>query len=327
MSPIPHAAHSSLLLHIQEPARSHALSEPDKDALGPLSMGVVCGLLHAVGPDHLATLAAFSASMTPWPAAKVGASWGVGHGVGIIAVGFLSLAVDQIPGVHLQEKLENFGDYVIGLSMILVSLYFLMNENQYLETTEDGQITVHGCNCCTLPRAAREAKKAAKLPPKKRFCKAFECGDLATEEAELAEEDCPEITEDTRLLANDIPDPLPSSAREHSTHARDLKSGIVGLVQGMCCPMGLVQVSYLAGSGHGPVDVGIFIAATLVVSILGTSIFSACWAGLANSRMLGDSMNPRILFRVSCAIAFLLGVAWIAANFFHVLDKVNYAER
>lgn len=325
MSPIPHAAHSSVALHIQEHTPQHAHGEPAA-ALGPLGMGLVCGLLHAVGPDHLATLAAFSVSMTPWAAAKVGASWGIGHGVGIIAVGFLSLAVDQIPGVHLSEKIESFGDYVIGLSMVLVAVYFLMNENQYLKTMEDGSVAVVGCKCCSLPRAAQQVKKAAKLPQKKRFCEAFGGGEKAIDKAHPDVEDCQEVTENTPFLADDIPDVPASPATEHNTMHRDVKSGVVGLVQGMCCPMGLVQVSYLAGAGHGPKDVGIFIAMTLLVSIMGTSLFSAFWAGLTSSRMLGD-VNPRMLFRASCAIAFSLGITWIVANFFQVLDKVNYAER
>eukprot|EP00931_Biecheleriopsis_adriatica_P040981 TRINITY_DN23476_c0_g1_i1.p1 TRINITY_DN23476_c0_g1~~TRINITY_DN23476_c0_g1_i1.p1 ORF type:complete len:333 (+),score=51.18 TRINITY_DN23476_c0_g1_i1:87-1085(+) len=327
--------HGSLL----HPTNSH--TDPHhaqaSQASGPLAMGMVCGLLHAVGPDHLATLAAFSANMEPWPAAKVGASWGIGHGAGIIAVGFLSLVVDQIPGVHLQKRLESFGDYIIGVSMILVAVYFLIREADYV-TVQDGAVTVHGCNCCSLPMPVQSAGPKARSTRsiKKRFCKNYSGGDddrmpssSTSSSSGCQEEECLECTEDTPLSGGKgIPKGVPKSVPERrasSVPSRDVKSAIVGLVQGMCCPMGLVQISYLAGAGNGPVDVFIFIAVTIVVSVTGTALFAAFWARFVSSRTF-CAVDPRWLYRGSCGLALCLGTTWIAANYLNVLDKVNYAE-
>ena len=71
-----------------------------RGALHAGGMGLLCGSLHALGPDHLATLVTFSTPlgvltlkeapfarlMPPIAAAKVGASWGIGHCFGVVVV-------------------------------------------------------------------------------------------------------------------------------------------------------------------------------------------------------------------------------------------------
>ncbi|CAJ1454213.1 unnamed protein product [Effrenium voratum] len=104
---------------------------------------------------------------------------------------------------------------------------------------------------------------------------------------------------------------------------RDVKSAAVGLLQGLCCPMGLVQLSYLAGKAA--LDAAIFVLVTMVVSIGGTALVAAAWASLTRSS-LATSVSPRRVYRSSCFLALAFGIAWIAANYFDVLDKVNYAE-
>eukprot|EP00438_Fugacium_kawagutii_P017265 Skav234063 [mRNA] locus=scaffold619:236965:243903:- [translate_table: standard] len=113
------------------------------------TMGFVCGSLHAFGPDHLATLVTFSACMPPLAAAQVGASWGVGHCFGVVMIGLIIWLVGLIPGLNMEGWYETSGDYIIGASMILVAIYFVVREEHYITVDSLGDQTVQSCLCCS----------------------------------------------------------------------------------------------------------------------------------------------------------------------------------
>mmetsp|Transcript_42519 Transcript_42519/g.52343 ORF Transcript_42519/g.52343 Transcript_42519/m.52343 type:complete len:310 (-) Transcript_42519:41-970(-) len=292
-------------------------------------MGLVCGGLHALGPDHLATLVTFSALMPPLAAAKVGASWGLGHCFGVVAIALLIFLVESIPGLPKLQGFESSGDYVIGASMILVALYFICREDQYIILDALGEERVNHCHCCT-PSPSTQAART----PKPKLCGTFseKSGDSpkgrspgrsptrrspsarsrrSDEEASIGES----VAETTPLL--------PREEDHDCVEDRDFKSAAVGFLQGMCCPMGLVQVTYLAG--RSALDTTVFIVVCVLVSIIGTATIAALWAAFTRSTM-GKAVSPRYVYRGSCFFAFSFGVLWIVANFFHFLDKVNYAE-
>jgi high-affinity nickel-transport protein len=63
-------------------------------------LGFVLGIRHAADPDHLAAIAALVARhRNPWAAARIGAAWGLGHGLMILAVGgaFVALRITVVP--------------------------------------------------------------------------------------------------------------------------------------------------------------------------------------------------------------------------------------
>ncbi|CAE7807525.1 unnamed protein product [Symbiodinium microadriaticum] len=109
---------------------------------------------------------------------------------------------------------EKYGDYVIGASLILVAAYFFLQESQHLVADADGNIVVAGCGC------------AQPHPATGTHAHHHGCSD-----SHHAEDDC---TEETPLIiqVEDV----------HDVKGRDTKGAIVGFVQGMCCPMGLVQL-------------------------------------------------------------------------------------
>ncbi|OLQ08266.1 hypothetical protein AK812_SmicGene8257 [Symbiodinium microadriaticum] len=260
--------------------------------LNACGMGVFCGILHAVGPDHIATLVSFSTLLTPWAAAKVGAAWGLGHCAGILGV---ALLVYMLGNVIPMANWEKYGDYVIGASLILVAAYFFLQESQHLVADADGNIVVAGCGC------------AQPHPATGTHAHHHGCSD-----SHHAEDDC---TEETPLIiqVEDV----------HDVKGRDTKGAIVGFVQGMCCPMGLVQLSYLAG--RGALDTVVFCFVTVLVSILGTALLAAGWAALTRSELL-KSISPVFMYRASCGFTLLLGILWIAANYCDILHKLNYVE-
>lgn len=246
--------------------------------LNACGMGVFCGILHAVGPDHIATLVSFSTLLTPWAAAKVGAAWGLGHCAGILGV---ALLVYMLGNVIPMANWEKYGDYVIGASLILVAAYFFLQESQHLVADADGNIVVAGCGC------------AQPHPATGTHAHHHGCSDSHHVE--------------------DV----------HDVKGRDTKGAIVGFVQGMCCPMGLVQLSYLAG--RGALDTVVFCFVTVLVSILGTALLAAGWAALTRSELL-KSISPVFMYRASCGFTLLLGILWIAANYCDILHKLNYVE-
>lgn len=287
--------------------------------MNPVILGTLCGVLHAVGPDHLATLMTFSALMDPWAAAKVGAAWGAGHCAGIIMVAFLVLCMARLPGMHM-ENWEYYGDYAIGVSMIMVSAYFIFRESQFIETMEDGRVEVKGCAC--HPRSPGDAAKAverrSKMVARKKkgqFCSTFnqECNERGchSDDEENASEASPLIS------SNQI------QHKQSSTQGKDLQGALVGLLQGMCCPMGLVGMGFAAG--RSPLEIAIMTFTTVAVSIAGTASVAAGWAYITRSSWMG-SVNPRFVYRMSCLMGLVLGILWIMANYLNVLDKLNYAE-
>lgn len=271
----------------------------------PLILGTICGLLHTVGPDHLATLIAFSALMNPWAAAKVGVAWGAGHCAGIIFIGFLVVCLSRLlPGMHMSSW-EHYGDYIIGLSMIVVSMYFMSRESEYVETRSDGSIVVKRCACHGDEERSFEHSHAPTYSPKSSKKKELFCNKFGAESAP---------SESSPLLAQD---------QQFSTDGKGMQGAIVGLVQGMCCPMGLVSMGVSAGKS--PLEILIITLTTIAVSILGTASLAAGWACISSSSWMAG-VNPKFIYRASCLVGLLLGVIWILANYFGVLDKLNFTE-
>jgi len=63
-------------------------------------LGLALGIRHAADPDHLAAVAALVARhRSPSAAARIGAAWGLGHSLVILAVGgtFIALRITAVP--------------------------------------------------------------------------------------------------------------------------------------------------------------------------------------------------------------------------------------
>lgn len=114
----------------------------------PVFCGVACGLLHAVGPDHLGTVMALSSLNTPAKGFRLGASWGLGHSAGMILICLLYFPIRRLfPHAKFQD-LEEIGDYLVGFSMIACGAYFLLAAKWYLERKPDGHVGLRSCHCC-----------------------------------------------------------------------------------------------------------------------------------------------------------------------------------
>ena len=69
-----------------------------------LGTGLIAGTLHVVsGPDHLAALAPIAVQDRA-RGIRVGAIWGLGHGLGVCALGGLGIAFRQVIDVSLMSQ-------------------------------------------------------------------------------------------------------------------------------------------------------------------------------------------------------------------------------
>jgi len=99
--------------------------------------GVLSGCLHSItGPDHLAAILPSSVGKSGWYGAKVGAVWGLGHGLSATILGFCVFFLkDKLGGMFtFVEKLTNVAESAVGLSLVAIGL---LGVKESLETGHD----------------------------------------------------------------------------------------------------------------------------------------------------------------------------------------------
>lgn len=305
---------------------------PDTNTLqgNALAMGFIYGVIHVIGPDHLGTLMTLSAGMTPQNAFKTGGAWGLGHSFGMVLVAAAFVLVHRIVPVSV-ESWEHWGDYIIGVSLILCALYFMFRESAFLEQKKDGSFVAVPCACHGHPPALAGAPaQVHRRPRNERRAKNSSCCDkpdanhgkfcgnyCQQDSCSSAEEGC-DAHEHIPLVPS-----VPETVASTQELSRDSKGALLGVIQGFCCPMGMLGVTFLATLST--VGVISFLFTFLFVSAFGTASVAAAWASLTN-RGIGVSLSPRTVYRASCCFTLILGVVWITANYYGFLDKLNYAE-
>lgn len=85
--------------------------------------GLLAGSLHAVtGPDHIAALLPASVGQRWYQGMRIGASWGLGHGLSATLLGLFGfLLKDRLGGhFHVLEKLSSVAESAVGISLLLI---------------------------------------------------------------------------------------------------------------------------------------------------------------------------------------------------------------
>lgn len=274
--------------------------------------GLTYGMLLVVGPDHLGTAMTLSVTASsPQHAFRAGASWSLGHSTGMCMVAVLILCLKKMVSIDL-EAWEHVGDYVIGSSMLLCGLFFLFREQAYLQENDDGTVSLKACDCHGHGHSNAELQDPCQATchgPEKRAPCLLPASSFAP------------------TLANQMAyrrEVAAAPQKMEQTWYKELQGATIGILQGMCCPMGLVGVAFLASLP--PVGVVVFIATFLLVAAVGIGAVSSLWLLLVSNTLLNSGISSRTLYRMSCGFTMLLGAVWIVANFYGVLDKLNYAE-
>jgi hypothetical protein len=90
--------------------------------LVPILSGLAAGSLHVVtGPDHLAAVAPL-ALRDRRAAAKTGAAWGLGHGMGVVVLGGLGMLAREAVDVH---ALSGWSEFSVGFLLVGLGLWSL----------------------------------------------------------------------------------------------------------------------------------------------------------------------------------------------------------
>mmetsp|Transcript_31683 Transcript_31683/g.62227 ORF Transcript_31683/g.62227 Transcript_31683/m.62227 type:complete len:356 (+) Transcript_31683:110-1177(+) len=309
----------------------------NKDVLNGLASGLLYGLIHVVGPDHLGTLMTLSSATTKRNAFAVGAWWGLGHSFGMVFIACIFLSLDSVVAFNM-EAWEYYGNYFIGSSMILCAAYFILRESQFLTQQEDGTYVATPCACChntsaapppriPTPLSSRSASPSRPASPRKKvkFCRDYcDCDDA---ECNSAEESTPLMSNfhDSGEEAFPPPPKLTTTQPwwQRTFGGRDARGAVIGVFQGACCPLGMVGISFLATLPMPGIVV--FLLTFMAVSAFGTALLAVCWAWLTNSGFCGG-VSPKLAYRVSCCFTLSLGILWVIANYYGFLEKLNYAE-
>lgn len=88
-----------------------------------LLTGFAAGAMHVVsGPDHLAALAPLALERR-LSALRVGAAWGLGHGVGVVGLGALAMLAR---GAMEPERVSGVAELVVGGTLVLLGARALL---------------------------------------------------------------------------------------------------------------------------------------------------------------------------------------------------------
>ncbi|MEO5761068.1 MAG: HupE/UreJ family protein [Vicinamibacteria bacterium] len=103
-----------------------------------LGFGLLLGIKHASDPDHVVAVAAIAGRYKRvWPAALVGALWGLGHCLTIGVVGGLIIAFNLTVPPRVGLALE----FVVGIALTVVGVLNLMGRGGFLTSSvERGEL-------------------------------------------------------------------------------------------------------------------------------------------------------------------------------------------
>lgn len=92
------------------------------DTTFPLTAGLIASILHVIaGPDHLAAVAPFAieSKRKAW---KIGLFWGIGHLVGMIAIGLLFALFKEIIPV---DEISQYSEQLVGFVLVGIGFWAL----------------------------------------------------------------------------------------------------------------------------------------------------------------------------------------------------------
>eukprot|EP00927_Polykrikos_kofoidii_P024185 TRINITY_DN22046_c0_g1_i1.p1 TRINITY_DN22046_c0_g1~~TRINITY_DN22046_c0_g1_i1.p1 ORF type:complete len:323 (+),score=36.93 TRINITY_DN22046_c0_g1_i1:155-1123(+) len=284
------------------------------------SIGSLCALLQLLGPDHLCTIMSLSSTQSEWEAVKIGGAWGFAHCAGTVMVCMLFQVLRLKVAIDL-EIWEHYGDYFVGVSLMLCALYFIQRESDYIVQSTDGTMAVRACDC---HRPALDPEGAGDIPkssvPRTRRKKKTELSLASSYKNSCTDEDCKDI-ECNPLIRHSARamETAPLLEPSRNTVAQQLSlfgSSCLGLLQGVCCPMALVNLNFVAFVPT-PLTMIVFAVCYVMVSVFGAGFISwFCSRFIVGG--FGKVTSPRLVYRGSCALTLVFGVSWVAATAFRI---------
>jgi len=266
------------------------------------------GALIPIEPDHLVSLITLNASeREPWAAFVGGAKWGIGHSLGMIAFCLIFLPLQSL--IHMSVW-EHYGNYVAGMLLVGIGIYFFVNESRYLEIADDGSWVPRqdACGCCH-GHAAQHSHNHGRPTD--------ETGSTLDPESEEAP-----------LLK---PGAKTSHPAEKSQFALlgDLKGALIGLVQGLCCPSCIAGMAFVGQMGvqhPSGLDIACFFIMFLLSLVICSGLVSSSIVVVGKFCSSRSTLSTRTVFRFACLLSVVLGVTWMLLNACGRLHVIQYTE-
>lgn len=274
-------------------------------------LGWLLGALIPIEPDHLCSLIALNAGVSkPWPAFVGGATWGLGHSFGMLGMCLIYLPLQAVVSIDIWE---HYGNYVAGVLLLCIGIYFLVYESSYLEEKAEGEWMPkrHSCSCCHS-HAEHEVFSGTKF---------------SNRHSEGQDGFDPE-SERTPLLP---PEEHAESGEKSSLSAfwGQTRGAVIGMVQGLCCPSCIAGLAFIGqvGAQHpGYLDEVLFFTVGFVSLIFCSAIISSGIVVLSKSVAGCCSMSTRSLYRAACVFSIVVGATWIALNSCGSLHVIQYTD-
>lgn len=258
----------------------------------PLLGGVIAGLLHVVlSPDHLCTIVTLSACQGA-EAFWFGARWAGGHLVGMTLIGLIFVLLS----IHELAKYEHYAAYAVGLMLVSCGGYFLVCADKYFDEEWEPKQNSCACHAPLMHGAEGPAKHDHGASTSKTSYGSGETGDVehqgTTSAESAAEADAGKVTTDVWRV-----------------HA--MGSTLVGFVQGLACPGGLMGIVFL--SHYRLTEMAIFGAIFLIVTTLAMGLVAMVY-GMLTQRCVSSMVLRRAIYYGSCSLSIVLGTAWVILN-------------
>jgi len=285
----------------------------------PLVLGILLGLF-LIGPDHLGTLMALSTLTSGFDSFRRGFYWGVGHSIGVVLLCPLFLALEYMTSNKVsRESWEYYGDIFIGTSMIAVAMYFLCNEDSYLQKREDGTYMAKGCGCHSLPPSLSASNDS-------------------TPETYIRSSPVPIPVDDADGADRKVKkcNPCSPGVGKQTTSSEDLswtllfvRNSLLGVLQGLCCPLGMTAgtgfISRVTATSSTPMLVA-FVVEFAIASGVGAGMIALGW-GVLTMTGSRSCISGRVLYLATCILLLLFGIVWLVAHSLGVLDHIDFGDK
>jgi len=262
-------------------------------SISPIAGGVIAGVLHILlGPDHLCSIVTLSACQGA-EAFWFGVRWATGHLSGMAVLGAVVSCLNMYQvSLFDFEAYEHYAYYFVGFMLMCMGAYFIMYADKYFDAEwAPKQAT---CACHSHPEQDKIAAKTA------------DGYGSADEEAHHGHPKA----EKTSSIVGGKPAWL---------GGREMGSVLIGFVQGMACPAGVVGMVFL--KQYGPTEMAIFLTMFFIVTTLCMGLLAMAY-GMLTKTWVSSKALGRSIYYASCALSLTLGALWIILNATGRLDSL-----
>lgn len=273
--------------------------------VGPVAGGLIAGLLHTVlSPDHLATIITLSACQGT-KAFWFGIRWGLGHlgGMAIIATIFTLLRT----GTDF-EAYEHYMDYMVGFVLVGMGIHFLCRSDKYFDAEWAPKQATCACHAHLLPPSGEKAsllpKRGSPREPRDAHGHTHGPGDCQP----CLDDGCGHSHghgDDKRIQHGH------GHQHPHAEHTRAWGAALVGFLQGLACPAGVVGIVFL--KAYTLPEIAAFIAVFFVTATIAMGTLAMAY-GTLTQRCVQSATIARCIYYTSCSMSVVLGIAWLALN-------------